>query len=265
MQNHLLKYKNWLAESETPETYNLTQEDIDYIQNNCKVLSVLKKSGLSDGIFKHSNSRDYFYVKISTKDLEKYINLLEKTEIEFVPSYFEETNNIRIDFIRDRKLEIGKHTSDILDSGSLSPRGNIREFKVKWSADSRDQVLEVVNQSIEEIIKEIKKVRVMIQVGKKNIPDSLKPTMKKRILENYRSVVDSFFYEGKLPELEETNIGWVIAEIYSSDKTILNTISDIEDKDTLDSIINSLEKMEETDIVKVVKAYVRSSRILKHL
>jgi len=262
MQNHLLKYKNWLAESETPETYNLTQEDIDYIQNNCKVLSVLKKSGLSEGIFKHLNSRDYFYAKISTKDLEKYIKLLEKTEIEFVPSYFEETNNIIIHFTRDRKLEIGKHTSDILDSGSLSHRGNTREFKVKWSADSRDQVLEVVNQSIEEIIKEIKKVRVMIQVGKKNIPDSLKPTMKKRILENYRSVVDSFFYEGKLPELEETNIGWVIAEIYASDKTILNTISDIEDRETLDSIIRSLEKMEETDIVKIVKAYVRSSKYM---
>jgi hypothetical protein len=105
----------------------------------------------------------------------------------------------------------------------------------------------------------------MIQVGRKNIPDSLKPVMKKRILENYRNVVDSFFYEGKLPELGETNIGWIIAEIYASDKTILNTISDIEDKETLDSIIRSLEKMDETDVVKIIKAYVRTSRILKEI
>jgi hypothetical protein len=265
MQNHLLKYKNWLSESETPEVYALTQEDIDYIQDNCKVLSVLKKSDLSEGISKHSNRYDYFYVKISTKDLEKYFNLLEKTEIEFVPSYFEETENIRIDFSRDNKLESGKHTSDILDSGSLSNRGKLREFKIKWNIDSRDQMLDIVNKSLDEIIKEIKKVRVMIQVGRKNIPDSLKPVMKKRILENYRNVVDSFFYEGKLPELGETNIGWIIAEIYASDKTILNTISDIEDKETLDSIIRSLEKMDETDVVKIIKAYVRTSRILKEI
>jgi hypothetical protein len=263
MQNHLLKYKNWLSESETPETYKLTQEDIDYIQDNCKVLSVLKKSELTQGLDK--NSDYYIYADISTKDLEKYISLLEKTEIEFVPGYFEETSKIKIAFYRDLKLEKGKHTSDILDSEALSHKGNSRVFKIKFNIDSRDQMLAIVNKSIEEIIKEIKKVRVMIQIGRKNIPDSIKPIMKKRILENYRNVVDSFFYEGKLPELEETNIGWIIAEIYASDKTVLSTISDIEDKDTLDSIIGSLEKMEETDVVKVISAYLRSSRILKNI
>ncbi len=263
MQNHLLKYKNWLIESETPEAYKLTQEDIDYIQDNCKVLKALKKSELTSGL--HKNSDHYIYAEISTEDLEKYASLLEKTEIEFIPGYFEETSKIKLSFYRDRKLGNGEHTSDILGFESLSHKLNSREFKVNFNADSRDQMLKIVNQSIEEIIKEIKKVRVMIQIGKKNIPDSIKPAMKKRILENYRNVVDSFFYEGKLPDLEETNIGWIIAEIYSLDKTILNTISDIEDKDTLDSIINSLEKMEETEIVKIIKAYVRSSRILKNL
>ena len=263
MQNRLLKYKDWISESEKPEDYKITQEDIDYINNNCKVLSVLKKSELTKGLQK--NSDRYIYVDISIKDLEKYAGLLEKAEIEFVPGYFEETDRIRIAFYRDSKLGMGKHTSDILDSGSLSSKNNLREFSVKWNADSRDQILDIVNKSIEETIKEIKKVRVMVQVGKKKIPDSLKPTMKKRILENYKNVVDSFFYKGELPESGESNIGWIIAEIYASDKTILSTISDIEDVETLDSIIGSLEKMEETDVVKVIKAYVRSSRILKEI
>jgi hypothetical protein len=103
----------------------------------------------------------------------------------------------------------------------------------------------------------------MVQVGKKNLPDSLKPSLKKKVLESYKNAVDSFFYKGESPESTGENLGSIIAEIYASDKTILSTISDIEDRDTLDSIIRGLEKMEETDVVKVIRAYLRSSRILK--
>jgi hypothetical protein len=172
---------------------------------------------------------------------------------------------MRITFARDKKMDNGKYLLDILGSESSSHKSKFREFHIDWNANNKDQVVTIVNKAIEEVIDEIKKVRVMVQIGKKNLPDSLKPILKKKVLENYRNAVDSFFYKGEVPESIGEDLGSIIAEIYASDKTILNTISDIEDRDTLDSIIKGLEKMEETDILKVIKAYLRSSRILKEI
>lgn len=261
MQNPLLKYKNWLLESETPEEYKLTSEDIDYIQDNCKIAEGLKKADLSKGFFQHAYSHK-FAIDILAESLKEYFDALEKAEIEFIPHYFE-TSKMRITFTRDKKMDNGKYMLDILGSESSSHKSKFREFNISWNANSKDQVVTIVNKAIEEVIYEIKKVRVMVQIGKKNLPDSLKPTLKKKVLESYRNAVDSFFYKGEVPESIGEDLGSIIAEIYASDKTILNTISDIEDEGTLNSIIKGLEKMQETDVVKVVKAYLRSARILK--
>jgi hypothetical protein len=263
MQKHLLKYKNWLSESETPEEYKITKDDIEYIQKNCKIAGNLKKEGLSTGFSQYAHSNQ-FSIDILTEPLKKYFDVLEKAEIEFVPHYFE-TSKMRITFARDKKMDNGKYHLDILGSESASHKNKFREFNIDWNTDSNDQVVTIVNKVLEEVIDEIKKVRVMVQVGKKNLPDSLKPILKKKVLESYKNAVDSFFYKGEVPESIGEDLGSIIAEIYASDKTILSTISDIEDRDTLDSIIRGLEKMEETDILKVIKAYLRSARILKDI
>ena len=263
MQKHLLKYKNWLSESETPEEYKLTREDIEYIQKNCKIAEELKKEGLSKGFFQHVYSHK-FAIDVLAESLKEYFDALEKAEIEFVPHYFE-TSKMRITFARDKKMDRGKYHLDILGSESASHKNRFREFNIDWNADNKDQVVTIVNKAIEEVIDEIKKVRVMVQIGKKNLPDSLKPTLKKKVLERYRNAVDSFFHKGEVPESIGEDLGSIIAEIYASDKTILNIISDIEDEGTLNSIIKGLEKMQETDVVKIVKAYLRSARILKDI
>ena len=263
MQNPLLKYKNWLLESESPEEYKITQDDFEYILKNCKIAENLKKEGLSTGFFQHVYSHK-FAIDILAGSLKEYFDALEKSEIEFVPHYFE-TSKMRITFVRDKKMDSGKYLLDILGSESSSHKAKFREFHIDFNADNKDQVVTIVNKVFEEIIGEIKKVRVMVQVGKKNLPDSLKPILKKKVLESYKNAVDSFFYKGEVPESIGEDLGSIIAEIYASDKTILNTISDIEDRDTLDSIIKGLEKMEETDILKVIKAYLRSARILKDI
>lgn len=261
MQNPILKYKNWLSESETPEEYKVTRGDLEYIQENCKVAEVLKKERLSTGFFQHAYAHK-FAIDVLAESLKEYFDTLEKAEIEFIPHYFE-TSKMRITFTRDKKMDNGKYLLDILGSESSSHKAKFREFHIDWNADSKEQLVTIVNKAIEEVIDEIKKVRLMVQVGKKNLPDSLKPTLKKKVLESYKNVVDSFFYKGEVPESVGEDLGSIIAEIYASDKTILNTISDIEDEGTLNSIIKGLEKMQETDVVKVVKAYLRSARILK--
>ena len=264
MQNRLLKYKDWISESETPEEYKVTKEDLEYIQKNCKIAEGLKKEDLSTGFFQHGYAHK-FAIDISAGSLKEYFDALEKAEIEFVPHYFE-TSKMRITFARDKKMDNGKYLLDILGSESSSHKAKFREFHIDFNADNKDQVVTIVNKAIEEVIDEIKKVRVMVQVDKKNLPDSLKPTLKKKVLESYKNAVDSFFYKGEVvPESVGEDLGSIIAEIYASDKTILNTISDIEDRDTLNSIIRGLEKMEETDVVKVIRAYLRSSRILKEI
>jgi hypothetical protein len=261
MQNSLLKYKNWLSESETPDEYRVTEDDLEYIQKNCKIAEGLKEKGLSTA-FSSNVYAHKFSIDILAGSLKEYFDALEKSEIEFIPHYFE-TSKMRITFVRDKKMDNGKYLMDIIESESSSHKARFREFHIDFNADNKDQVVTIVNKAIEEVIGEIKKVRVMVQVGKKNLPDSLKPSLKKKVLESYKNAVDSFFYKGESPESMGENLGSIIAEIYASDKTILSTISDIEDRDTLDSIIRGLEKMEETDVVKVIRAYLRSSRILK--
>jgi len=263
MQNHLLRYKNWLSESETPEEYKVTKEDLEYIQKNCKIAGGLKEKGLSTAFSSNVYSHK-FSIDILAGSLKEYFNALEKAEIEFIPHYFE-TSKMRITFVRDKKIDSGKYLMDIIGSESSSHKAKFREFHIDFNADNKDQVVTIVNKALEEVIGEINKVRVMVQVGKKNLPDSLKPSLKKKVLESYRNAVDSFFYKGEVPESIGEDLGSIIAEIYASDKTILNTISDIEDRDTLNSIIRGLEKMEETDVVKVIRAYLRSSRILKDI
>ena len=261
MHNHLLKYKNWLSESESPEEYKVTKEDLEYIQKNSKIAGDLKEKGLSTG-FSQNVYAHKFSIDILAGSLKEYFDALEKSEIEFVPHYFE-TSKMRITFVRDKKMGNGKYQLDTIGSESESHKNKFREFNIDFNADNKDQVVTIVNKALEEVIGEIKKVRVMVQVGKKNLPDSLKPILKKKVLESYKNAVDSFFYKGEVPESIGEDLGSIIAEIYASDKTILSTISDIEDEDTLDSIIRGLEKMQETDVVKVIKAYLRSSRILK--
>jgi hypothetical protein len=261
MQNHLLKYKDWISESETPAEFKMSGEDIEYIQDNCKIAENLKKAELSAGFFQNVYSHK-FSIDILAGSLKEYFDALEKAEIEFVPHYFE-TSKMRITFARDKKMDSGKYLLDILGSESSSHKSKFREFHIDWNADNKDQVVTIVNKAIEEVIGEIKKVRVMVQVGKKNLPDSLKPILKKKVLDNYKNVVDSFFYKQEIPEDSNTDLGSIIAEIYASDKTILNTISDIENDEMLDSIVKALEKMDETEAIKVIKAYLRSTKILK--
>lgn len=263
MQNPLLKYKNWLSESETPDEYKITKEDLEYIQENCKIAGDLKEEGLSTGFFQNVYSHK-FSIDILAGSLKEYFDALEKSEIEFIPHYFE-TSKMRITFVRNKKMDSGKYLLDILGSESSSHKAKFREFHIDFNADNKDQVVTIVNKTIEEVIGEIKKVRVMVQVGKKNLPDSLKPILKKKVLDSYKNVVDSFFYKAESPESSDTDLGSIIAEIYASDKTILNTISDIENMETLDSILKALEKMEETEVVKIIKAYLKSSRIIKNI
>ena len=261
MQNPLLKYKNWLSESETPDEYKITKEDLEYIQENCKIAGDLKEEGLSTGFFQNVYSHK-FSIDILAGSLKEYFDALEKSEIEFIPHYFE-TSKMRITFVRNKKMDSGKYLLDILGSESSSHKAKFREFHIDFNADNKDQVVTIVNKTIEEVIGEIKKVRVMVQVGKKNLPDSLKPILKKKVLESYKNTVDSFFYKQEIPDDSDTDLGSIIAEIYASDKTILSTISDIENSEILDSVIEALEKMEETDIIKILKAHLRSTRILK--
>ena len=262
MQKRTLRYSEWVSESEIPEAYKVTQEDLDEVTKNCKITEVLEKTGHTPGL-RYVNSHR-FVLEISTTSLKKYFDLLEKSDIEFIPHYFDKSP-MKINFVYDKKIGDGKYYVDHIKSERESRKQGPRLFEVSFSANDKDQLSKLVNDALEEIASDIKKVRVMIQVGKKDLPESLRPKLKKKVLDEYREIVDSFFYKGESTELEKSGIGEILADLYASDKTLLDTISDIENKETLDSIIKSLEKMEETDLVKVIKAYLRSSRILKDL
>jgi hypothetical protein len=254
------KYKNWLTESEKVEKYKPTPDELKSLTDSNPVSSALKKANLTKG-FVEQGYTGGFSLSIDIASIREYGKILDDIDIEMVPDYF----NSKIIDISYRnagdRVQDGKYQIDHVDTGSQ--RRITRVIPVLYNVDSFDKLSKIVSDSIEEIIAELKKVRIIVQIDKKEIPADLKTPIKNKAKETYKKVVDQFFYEGKKPDLEDIDLGEMIAGVYASNKSVLDTISSIENEDVIDSIIKSLEKMKETDLIKVLKSYLKSTRIIK--
>lgn len=268
MEN-LRQYRTWLSESELNEKYFPTKEELEVINNRCKYIKDVKAKNLSDGLVEPDGR---FFAKtnityvVDVSALTEYVKVMDDLEIEIVPDYFTTPQMSFLFRSFPNKVDAGKYETDSWDSEIDKYKNKkTREFVIRYHAENADQFEKIVNSALDEIIGDIKKVRVVIQIRRKDLPDSLKAVVKNKALERYRESVDNLFYNGQKPEIEDIGIGEIIAEIYSEDKTIIDTISDIENEDLLDSILKSLDKMKESVTAKTIRAYLRSSRILKEM
>ena len=257
----LHRFKDWISESETSEDddfYFPADQDLAYINSHCSTLSELVKSGLSKGVELASIGTAHF-ITIDTESLVKYVNILDSIDVEMLPEVFK-GNDIRITLLHSKDpKELGKYSlSEIGGKNRLS-------FNLTLRAKSRENFIKIVEDGMSEIIEDLKKVRFIIQVKRNLISSELKSELKKKVLEDYKSVIDDFFYKGETPELEKYNIGKLIASLYATDKKVLDTVRDITDEKVIDSIIKSLEAEDEDETVKLIKSVLKSERILKKL
>lgn len=254
------KYKNWLIESEKVEKYRPTEDELKTLTDSNPVSSTLKSANLSKG-FSGERYMSGFSLIIDIKSIREYVKILDDIDIEMVPDYFN-AGEIEISYrnVGDRIPE-DKYQIDHIDTDSQ--RKAKRLIPVLYNTDNFTQMSNIVSDSIEEIIGEFKKVRVIVQIDKKEIPAELKTPIKNRAKENYKKVIDQFFYEGEKPDLAHIDLGEMIAGVYASNKSVLDTIASIDDDEVIKSIITSLEKMDQNNLVRILKSYLTSTRIIK--
>ena len=250
------KYKNWLAESEKVEKYRPTEEELKTLTDSNPVSSVLKSANLSKG-FSGERYMSGFSLIIDIKSINEYVKILDDIDIEMVPDYFN-AGEIEISYRNaGDKVPEDKYRIDHAEQRVK------RLIPVLYNTDNFTQISKIVSDSIEEIISDFKKVRVIVQIDKKEIPAELKTPIKNRAKENYKKMIDQFFYEGKKPDLEHVDLGEMIAGVYASNKSVLDTIASIDDDVVIKSIITSLEKMDQNNLVRILKSYLTSTRIIK--
>ena len=258
------KYKSWLTESEGETKYLPSEEELKSLNSSNKVLKSLIASKLSAGLETHGgHGRNPIRAKVvlETESLKEYSKILDDIDIEMVPDYFNH-DKITLYYSEDDSLNQGKFeiAHPVGAPGHTISKNSIR---INYKAENFKQFKDIVDNSLDELVKDLKTIRIMVQLTKKDIPNDLKTVVKNKAKENYRNVVDKFFYNGEKPDLEDVGIGEMIADVYASNKSILDTIAEIENEDILDAIIKSLEKMDENDLIKVLKSYLKSTRIIK--
>jgi len=256
----LRKFKDWISESDKSQKVDFLfpdDSDIQYINSHCSSLSEMVKSGLTKGVDYGPNKTSHV-IRINADSLFKYVKMLDSIDVEMIP-----------DIIKNRDIVIRiTHSKNPEDLGKYS----IKEvkslailFDVTLRAKSREDFIKIIDNVIGNIVEDFKKVRFVIQVRRNLISPELKSELKKKALEDYKSVIDDFFYKGETPELSKYSIGKLIASLYATDKKVLDTVRDIKDEKVIDSIIKSLEAEDEDETVKLIKSVLRSDKILKRM
>lgn len=256
----LHRFKDWISESESldDDFYFPEDQDLQYINSHCSTLTEMVKSGLSKGVELSSYPTSHF-IEIKVESIIKYIKILDSIDVEMLPEVFN-GNEIKINIIHSKDpKELGKY--DLRDTSNKIKL----TFNLSLRAKSRENFIKIIEEAMSEIIDDLKKVRFIIQVKRNLISPELKTELKKKVLEDYKAVIDDFFYKGEKPELEKYSIGKLIASLYATDKKVLDTVRDITDEKVIDSIIKSLEAEDEDETVKLIKSVLKSERILKKL
>lgn len=261
MMKSLHRFSEWVSEDQkldSQEYYFPQQEDIDYINSKCVAISEMIKSGVSKGVSKESKT--FKDIKIDVSDIVKYLRVLEDVDVEMIPEVFE-GDQIVITII---KSPITKDPGKYEITQKINRDRGVT-LRVEFSAISKEDFIRMLNSAIDDIVSDLKKVRFVIQFTRNLIPQDLKSELKKKILEDYQKMIDNFFYRGEEPQIEKTSIGKLLADLYSSDKKVLDTIREIKDAKLIDSIIKSLESEKETETIKLIRSVLRSESILKKL
>lgn len=258
----ILEFNTWITESKNKKFLeDFSYEDYEYVVKNCPQLSKLEENGLlkkqdsSYGRFgSYMNSISF---RLNCSSMKSYNDFLYRIGIDLSPDNFQ-WPEISLNIYFSDKVSLGEYR--INEPDTLNRRNFIR---VDMNPESLDDIIKLTSEIINYIATDFKKIKVLVMASNYDVPKELKDAIKKNVLRTYREAVDDFFKEGEKLVFSKKNLGQIIAEIYSHDKTIIKTFEEIDDDDLEKQIIKGLEELEENDIVKLLKSYLKTSRTIR--
>ena len=199
---HINKYP--LNESEDDmksDGITLSEDQIDYLNNKGVNLAVrVNKNIKGIGVLPCIENKRWRENSISISiDLRKLgisenIDKLEKySDSDIIPKYPISENNIQFQYFLEPTLSSGSYKLDKYKFGI----NEHNKIKIRINFETIEDIAKIINESIIEIFKDFKKVRIFINSELKKLPET-SVDIKKEINEIYDNLLDQFLESGKI-------------------------------------------------------------------
>jgi hypothetical protein len=199
---HINKYP--LNESEDDmksDGITLSEDQIDYLNNKGVNLAVkVNKNIKGVGVLPCIENKRWRENSISISiDLRKLgisenIDKLEKySDSDIIPKYPISENNIQFQYFLEPTLPSGSYKLDKYKFGI----NEHNKIKIRINFETIEDITKIINESIIEIFKDFKKVRIFINSELKKLPET-SVDIKKEIKEIYDDLLDQFLESGKI-------------------------------------------------------------------
>ena len=199
---HINKYP--LNESEDDmksDGITLSEDQIDYLNNKGVNLAVkVNKNIKGIGVLPCIENKRWRENSISISiDLRKLgisenIDKLEKySDSDIIPKYPISENNIQFQYFLEPTLSSGSYKLDKYKFGI----NEHNKIKIRINFETIEDIAKIINESIIEIFKDFKKVRIFINSELKKLPET-SVDIKKEIKEIYDNLLDQFLESGKI-------------------------------------------------------------------
>jgi hypothetical protein len=199
---HINKYP--LNESEDnmkSDGITLSEDQIDYLNNKgvnlaVKVNKNIKGVGVLPCIENKRWRENSIFISIDLRKLgiSENIDKLEKySDSDIIPKYPISENNIQFQYFLEPTLPSGSYKLDKYKFGI----NEHNKIKIRINFETIEDITKIINESIIEIFKDFKKVRIFINSELKKLPET-SVDIKKEIKEIYDDLLDQFLESGKI-------------------------------------------------------------------
>ena len=179
----------------------LSEDQIDYLNNKgvnlaVKVNKNIKGIGVLPCIENKRWRENSIFISIDLRKLgiSENIDKLEKySDSDIIPKYPISENNIQFQYFLEPTLSSGSYKLDKYKFGI----NEHNKIKIRINFETIEDIAKIINESIIEIFKDFKKVRIFINSELKKLPET-SVDIKKEIKEIYDNLLDQFLESGKI-------------------------------------------------------------------
>jgi hypothetical protein len=263
--SRILEYDKWISENESD--FVLAQEVADNLVEKVPEVKAFKESG----ILLHSHFlKESITILIDCSSLQKIEWNLEKDKFEITPNYFD-LGNIDFNYLPSDKLKNGEFSVDMWFAkkghgfkNSIKIDGKSyqrREFVIEFNCKTEAEFHKIVKDSIHQIVKdEFCKVRFLLSDNKWS---TIKKSLSKHVLKEYKDLIENFFFKGQVPEKGEYDLVPMVARSYEEDSTDLPDMIRLADEDFVTKLIKYSEENLSSEFTTKIKKLAKMKDILK--
>lgn len=288
--SQLLKFKKFILENESSEDegFVMSQGTLSKLEENFG----LTKKGIVSNINAFIPSDKVLVngvsVEVNAKKIAKLLGELSENRYNISPDWFSRSDSqgskksLYFIFNKNKDLKIGSYELEpvlnpkygtYLSSKSKFLMGSYgsrterpKEMIIEYNCESDDQFIEIFENGISDIVKELCDVKVIYLKEPReenNIPHDLNFEIKMRIKDLYQKSVVSFFETGDI-EAQDISISQTILDIYEDIPSLLSTFRGVPE-DIADEVIEKAESESyPSDLIIGLKKMQKLNKILKY-